>query len=124
MFMKLIDLKCPNCAATMKYDEEAGQCSCDSCGATFLVEKDEVDKSEDVHVYGEAQTQPIEKVAQAVPAKMPTVIWVLGWIIMYPIPATVLLNRSKTLSYPAKVTLVILVWLSYLIMLIIGYINE
>ena len=122
--MKLIDLKCPNCAATMKYDEASGQCSCDSCGATFLVEKDDPVTQPSAGDQAQTISDAQLKAGEAVAAKMPTFIWVLGWIIMYPIPASILINRSKYLSYPAKVTLVILVWVSYLIMLVIGYLQD
>ena len=48
--MKLIDLKCSNCGATMQVNPDLKQVSCNYCGNTMLVD-DEIKKMELVNGY-------------------------------------------------------------------------
>lgn len=48
------------------------------------------------------------------PKKKHTLWWVLGWIFIFPIPATILAWRSKKLSMPVKITIIVLCWLFYM----------
>jgi hypothetical protein len=46
--------------------------------------------------------------------KKHTLWWVLGWIFIFPIPATILAWRSRKLSMPVKITIIVLCWLLYM----------
>ena len=41
--MRLYEKKCPNCGASLEFDENAKSCKCDYCKRTFEVERDNVD---------------------------------------------------------------------------------
>ncbi len=60
--MKLIDLKCSNCGATMQVNPDLKQVSCNYCGNTMLVD-DEVKKMELINglEYGYQQEQGRQK---------------------------------------------------------------
>ena len=48
------------------------------------------------------------------PKKKNTWLWVLGWIFIFPVPATIIAYRSKTLSKTAKGLIIAGVWLAYI----------
>lgn len=50
--------------------------------------------------------------------------WILGWIIIYPIPATILINRSNKISNKKKRIYIALLWISYIILVAISNSQE
>ena len=54
--MKMIDMTCPKCGATMKTDADKEQAVCEYCGALFLLEKedtlDEIRAKAEAKAYG------------------------------------------------------------------------
>ena len=41
-------------------------------------------------------------------------LWVLGWIFIFPVPLTILILRSKTLKPVLKVLIIALAWIVYI----------
>lgn len=41
-------------------------------------------------------------------------LWILGWIFIFPLPLTILLNRNKTMNQVLKWVIIVFAWLLYL----------
>lgn len=41
-------------------------------------------------------------------------LWILGWLLIFPIPITILISRSEKISKGWKVFFIVLVWMVYL----------
>ena len=46
--------------------------------------------------------------------------WVLGWIIIFPIPLTIIIVRNKNLKTGAKIGIIAAAWVAYLLIGLIG----
>ena len=44
--MRLIEKKCPNCGASLEFNEDDRSCKCDYCKRSFVIERDENNKKE------------------------------------------------------------------------------
>ena len=42
--MRIIEKKCPNCGASLEFNENAKSCKCDYCKRSFEIERDNIDK--------------------------------------------------------------------------------
>lgn len=62
----------------------------------------------------EAQNSSGKKSKASQNKKLKTVLWVMGWIMIFPIPLTILIRRNEKIKKFWKVVLIILVWLVYL----------
>ena len=49
------------------------------------------------------------------PKKKHTLLWILGWIFMFPIPLTILISRNQTMGKKLKIGLISASWIVYLI---------
>lgn len=133
--MKQISMVCPHCGAPLNAHASAKQVVCEYCGATsFLIPETkqvEYRNSEQVgyefekgrlRAQAEQAQQPIvqQVVYEYVPAKPKkrhTFWWVMGWIFIFPIPATILIVRNKKMHWLLKAFLVLAVWVLYAVML-------
>ncbi|MBO4865749.1 MAG: hypothetical protein J5582_04160 [Ruminococcus sp.] len=50
--------------------------------------------------------------------KKNTILWILGWIFIFPIPLTILLRRNKNINKKAKYVIIGIAWVIYLIIVI------
>ena len=65
--------------------------------------------------------QPITRSNASTPKKKRrTWLWVLGWICIFPLPLTILMLRSKKLNKVAKIAIIAVAWLFYLIIALSG----
>ena len=106
-------MKCPNCDANLKIKPGTKECICEYCDSRFILEDDQLfsygDSSETPrYSYGNQQSDIKDEgyyrdfgrydPSRYVPIhhkKRRTWLWVLGWIVCFPIPATILINRKK-----------------------------
>lgn len=51
-------------------------------------------------------------------------VWALGWVLMFPIPAMILLNRGKHIPRLIRILLILLMWLIYFAMIMSAYLPE
>ena len=120
--MEYKELECPNCGAPLKADGNAKQIRCEYCDTVLTVEKNGMLDAEEAEKAGYAFEKGRQKAraedengnygypdSQKDRRFLP--LWVLGWIFCFPIPLTVLIVRSKTLSPTLKVILVALLWI-------------
>ena len=131
--MKLIDTTCPKCGANLRIDADRKQAFCEYCGAQILIDDEvqhlQIDNAESAGYAFEKGRQRAQNEAQATRAytyqpapkkKSKIVWWVLGWIFIFPIPLTIIIARKKKLKTGVKVTIIIVAWLIYLLIGIVG----
>ena len=131
--MKQISMVCPRCGAPLNTDASASQVVCEYCGATsFLVSETkqaEYTNSEQAGYEFEkgrlrAQAEQAQQVRDAYepaePKKRHTFWWVMGWIFFFPVPATILIVRSKKLPRLLKAFLLLAVWVLFAVILLSG----
>ena len=129
--MKLLQTSCPRCGANMRVIPEANKAVCDYCGTTVLID-DEIKRIEYTNAeeagYNfekgrlRAQAEQIQHPAMqqiqyeyvTPQKKRHTFWWVMGWIFIFPIPATILILRNKKMHWILKTVLILLVWGIYL----------
>lgn len=130
--MKLLQTSCPRCGANMRVIPEANKAVCDYCGTTVLID-DEINRIEYTNAEEagykfekgrlRAQAEQIQHPAMqqiqneyVTPQKKKrhTFWWVMGWIFIFPIPATILILRNKKMHWILKTVLILLVWGIYL----------
>ena len=131
--MQLLKTTCPHCGAPLIIDQAAKQAVCEYCGMTTILDQEtthiEYTNSEQAgydfekgRLRAQAALAPSPTVEQVqyeyVPVKKKrrhTFWWVMGWIFIFPIPATILFLRSK-MPWFLKVLLILLVWALYFAM--------
>ncbi|MBR3314313.1 MAG: zinc ribbon domain-containing protein [Atopobiaceae bacterium] len=129
--MKLVAFVCPSCGAKLEIDSECKQAFCGYCGAQLHID-DEVHRVEHAVSYDNAEEAGylFEKGRQRVMTEAPVqshvqpatkpkkktsiVVWVLGWIFIFPIPLAVLLLRKKSVKPAVKYAIIAIAWIVYL----------
>ncbi|MBQ3330718.1 MAG: hypothetical protein IJG87_06020 [Ruminococcus sp.] len=125
--MKLIDFTCPHCGAQLKIDSGQQKVKCGFCDSEMLIEQQEPryinhsferERPQERQQFTYVQPLSVEPVPQpsALPKKRHTVWWVLGWIFIFPLPLTIIVSRSSKLNLIAKIVIIALSWLVYLIL--------
>lgn len=118
--MKLIQTVCPRCGANMRIQQDANKAVCDYCGTTVLID-DEISRIEYANAEEagykfeqgrlRAQAEQVQRpiVQQIRHEYMPvqkkkrhTFWWVMGWIFIFPIPATILILRNRKMHWLIK----------------------
>lgn len=133
--MKLIELKCPNCASTIRVNSDEKEVSCDYCGTEFLIDDEirriQYENAEQAGYEFEkgrqrAQAEQLQNNGyyQPLPEKKKKKhiwLWVIGWIFMFPVPVTILMVRNRKLNKWLRIGIIAAAWLAYLA---IGYFGE
>lgn len=134
--MNLVEMKCPNCGAQLKLAPKADHVICEYCDSRILIERaDRVSRlasaEEEGYLYEKGRQRALREAqaknsqstqsaqsAQSVQTgqghRRHTLLWVLGWLIIFPLPATILIARSNKLASAIKAVLIVLVWLVYI----------
>jgi len=121
--MKLVEMKCKNCGAQLKVENDATEVTCKFCGANYKLDDGKIRiDTENFHEAGyqlekgklkaqmEAEEERKNKIIEKEKKDKALVWWVLGWIFFFPIPLTILIYRSTKLSKKAKIALIIALW--------------
>lgn len=128
--MKLFEMRCPNCEASLKINPETKECFCEYCDSRFILEDEKLMSYEEYsnthnYTYGNQQSYtgndntgyPRYDNPPYTPEprkKRRTWLWVLGWIFCFPIPATILINRKKDWNPAVRIILIVFLWLLYI----------
>lgn len=138
--MKLIETKCPNCGASLKYDADKKSASCQFCGSSLIVD-------DETHLLkldnGEAFGYQFEKGRQRAqaelsnnnppsapnapspaPKKRKTWLWVLGWIFIFPVPLTIILLKKPNMNKKVKYGIIAAAWIVYALLVVVGGISD
>lgn len=131
--MRLLKTICPHCGAPLQVDPNAQKVICEYCGMTTLIENNNkptmtIDSEQEGYLFEKgrlrAQSEQAQKLTtvrqiqhEVVPVqrkKRHTFWWVMGWIFIFPLPATILIVRSK-LHWVWKTLLTLSVWVLFYI---------
>lgn len=139
--MKLIDATCPHCGAVLKIDPSRKNAVCEHCGAVLLIDDEvqhiEYDNAEEAGYKFEkgrqrAQAEARRKAAYEQqtyydqsqsyepPKKRHTLLWVLGWLVIFPLPLTILLVRNKRMNGWLRAFLILAAWVAYGVIMFSG----
>ncbi len=123
--MKLINANCPNCGAPLEFDEGDSQAICEYCDSVIVLDDEFKRKNYEEAGYnfemGRQRAReelnrkyvPQNQNSTAEPKERKTWLWVLGWIIIFPVPLTIIVARSKKLAVWLKAVIIIAAWLLY-----------
>ena len=137
--MKLVELKCKNCGATLKVDPESEEITCKYCQTTFKLD-DEVKhvKFDDMEQNGyefekgriraqqESKTNQSATINYSQPQKKNNkMLWlVLAWIFLLPFTATFFIIKSDKLDKKKKIIFIAIIWVVFLVIGITGSIQD
>ncbi|SET90542.1 hypothetical protein SAMN04487771_10659 [[Clostridium] aminophilum] len=133
--MKIVNMVCPNCGASIQVDADKKNLTCNYCGNNLYLD-DEVqhvqyDNAEETGYQFEKGRQRAQSEARQFSAqqygapvqqkpKKKTWLWVLGWIFIFPLPLTILLVRKKHMNAVLKYGIIAVAWIFYLIIALSG----
>ena len=128
--MKLVELKCKNCGATLKADPELDEITCKYCQTTFKID-DEVKhvKFDDMEQNGYEFEKGRIRAQQESKSSSPNVsysqpqkksnktLWlVLAWIFLLPFTATYYIAKSDKLDKKIKIIIIVVMWIVFFIL--------
>lgn len=140
--MRLINMSCPNCGSQLQIDLDNKQASCPYCGNTLLIDDGvqhiQYDNAENAGYEFEkgrqrAQAEQLMNYSnqssntkywqqpQNQKKKKTMVWWVIGWILFFPIPLTILLARDKSINPKVRYGIIAGMWI---ILLIVGLVRN
>lgn len=127
--MKLVELKCKNCGATLKADSELDEITCKYCQTTFKID-DEVKhiKFDDMEQNGyefekgriraqqESKNFSTNTSYNQPQKKNNKTLWlVLAWIFLLPFTATYFIAKSDKLDKKKKIIIIVVMWIAFFI---------
>ena len=129
--MKPVQINCPHCGAPLKVEATMQQATCEYCGMTTWLDHEteptnDFDSEEagynfekgrqraQAEIAQQTYVQPRQTYTPVQSKKRHTFWWIMGWIFIFPIPATILIVRSKKMHWILKIVLVLAVWGLYL----------
>lgn len=133
--MRIVNITCPGCGESLLVDAHGDTAECEFCGLVFPIDHGtqaaKPDGSEkaghDLETGGprareEARStgnQPDTNTQASPPPKKKrrTWLWVLGWILVFPVPLTILMlksPRTRNLNPKLRVAIVVIGWIVYL----------
>lgn len=126
--MKLINMTCPNCGSKLLVDKTSGECVCNSCGGTFLLDDEaqhvkydnaeeagyqfemgrQKAQSENRRYYNTASTTPKKK------SSIPVWVWIMLWTCFLPFTLMYFVYKS---NLPQKWKIAIISIISVLVLI-------
>lgn len=121
--MKLISMKCPHCGGTLSIDPDGKQAKCPFCENPIMID-DEVrhiqfDNSKQagydfevgrMQARRDAAVATIAEQQREERKKKNLKWWIIGWILFFPIPLTIIVVRSKKLKTLWKIIILVAIW--------------
>ena len=144
---QFVPAKCTNCGGELTVDPSQETAVCQYCGASFVVSKavqnynvthnsyttnviNDNRKSafEAMLDYRNEQEERKYRIAEENRKRREsekkkrnhTILWVLGWIFIFPVPLTILMLRKKDLDNKIKYGIIAAGWIVYIIMLAVS----
>lgn len=145
--MRFVNMTCPNCGAQLQIDADRTQVYCQHCGTKLLVQDDvQRFQYEDAENAGylfekgrqraieeaerrrrqeadyqqqrftQTPTQPQNQEKQQ-PRKGRFWLWLLGWLIIFPVPVTILMTRRRDIKPTIKYGVIAVAWILYLVIM-------
>lgn len=137
--MKLLEMKCKNCGALLKVEEDAKDIECQYCNTKYKLDDevqhikyDDMEKSGYEFEKGRIRAQQEQKRAQSNYNNLNNVnntskkkdtktFWlILAWIFLLPFTATYFIAKNNKLDKKKKIVIIAIMWV---IFLVIAYAN-
>lgn len=137
--MKLLEMKCKNCGALLKVEEDAKYIECQYCNTKYKLDDevqhikyDDMEKSGYEFEKGRIRAQQEQKRAQSNYNNLNNVnntskkknnktLWlILAWIFLLPFTATYFIAKNNKLDKKKKIVIIAIMWV---IFLVIAYAN-
>lgn len=137
--MKLLEMKCKNCGAILKVEEDAKYIECQYCNTKYKLDDevqhikyDDMEKSGYEFEKGRIRAQQEQKRAQSNYNNLNNVnntskkknnktFWlILAWIFLLPFTATYFIAKNNKLDKKKKIVIIAIMWV---IFLVIAYAN-
>lgn len=137
--MKLLEMKCKNCGALLKVEEDAKYIECQYCNTKYKLDDevqhikyDDMEKSGYESEKGRIRAQQEQKRAQSNYNNLNNVnntskkknnktFWlILAWIFLLPFTATYFIAKNNKLDKKKKIVIIAIMWV---IFLVIAYAN-
>ena len=137
--MKLLEMKCKNCGALLKVEEDAKYIECQYCNTKYKLDEevqhikyDDMEKSGYEFEKGRIRAQQEQKRAQSNYNNLNNVnntskkknnktFWlILAWIFLLPFTATYFIAKNNKLDKKKKIVIIAIMWV---IFLVIAYAN-
>lgn len=137
--MKLLEMKCKNCGALLKVEEDAKYIECQYCNTKYKLDDevqhikyDDMEKSGYEFEKGRIRAQQEKKRAQSNYNNLNNVnntskkknnktLWlILAWIFLLPFTATYFIAKNNKLDKKKKIVIIAIMWI---IFLVIAYAN-
>jgi hypothetical protein len=137
--MKLLEMKCKNCGALLKVEEDAKYIECQYCNTKYKLDDevqhikyDDMEKSGYEFEKGRIRAQQEQKRAQSNYNNLNNVnntskkknnktFWlILAWIFLLPFTATYFIAKNNKLDKKKKIVIIAIMWV---IFLVIAYAN-
>lgn len=131
--MKLISMVCPHCGAQLQIEDGRKQVFCSHCGSKLLIddevihhqfddaeeagykfEKGRLKAQAEARMQQQSQTYSYVPPEPEKPKKRRTWLWVLGWLLIFPVPLTILMLRKKDMNPKLKYGIIVASWIVYL----------
>ena len=133
--MKLLEMKCKNCGALLKVEEDAKYIECQYCNTKYKLDDevqhikyDDMEKSGYEFEKGRIRAQQEQKRAQSNYNNLNNVnntskkknnktLWlILAWIFLLPFTATYFIAKSNKLDKKKKLIIIAIMWVIFLLM--------
>ena len=126
--MKIINMICPNCGASLQIDADKKAPSCNYCGSSLFqnngVQNLQYGNPQGISYQVPNDRQSINIATNQHPKKNRIWLWVLGWIFIFPVPLTILLLRNKTLDKKIQYGGIAAAWVVFLLIGCVGGSNR
>lgn len=126
--MKIINMICPNCGASLQIDADKKAPSCNYCGSSLFqnngVQNLQYGNPQGISYQVPNDRQSINIATNQHPKKNRIWLWVLGWIFIFPVPLTILLLRNKALDKKIQYGGIAAAWVVFLLIGCVGGSNR
>ena len=144
--VKLVPARCTNCSGELTVDPSQEAAVCKYCGTPFVISKAirnytiqnntyqtnvvndqrkgtveailSYKSEQEEKKYNRKQQEKI-RAQDKKKRRNSMILWVLGWIFIFPVPLTILVLRSKTFNWKVKLGIIAAAWIAYLIIFFI-----
>lgn len=121
--MKALDKTCPHCGAKLTADYKHRKYICEYCGSEYAMETSN-DQSSQTQNHNLNSPQTGKMPSGKTSASNHHVLWVLGWILAFPIPLTIIMLKNKNvlekLSSRIRYGIIIAAWIIYVLIIASG----
>ncbi|MBR6025410.1 MAG: hypothetical protein IK069_01485 [Firmicutes bacterium] len=122
--MDYVNKTCPHCGAILRLERGQSQVKCEYCDSVMVfndVKKEYVtltpeqaQKYKDDEPKAVAEVKPQESASEPPKKKSHLILWILGWIFIWPLPLTKILLKKEDMNATLRWIIIVFAWVIYL----------